>query len=346
MSEKLPLYRRLLIVLGIVVHGIVKWIWPVIHKVFFWHPLGTPTPVGSKCKHPYLWRFIGGVVYRVALMPIVLVVAWVVAVYALTHPPRAAVATTPEQYSLVCRDVMFTTDDGVSLSGWYINSLMAGNHDVITDQSWKQKRPAIVVCHGYRNARDELLSPLGIQLAKAGYDLLLFDFRGHGASGDAPVSFGTTEAADVMASVRFLQSLPGVDDQRIGILGTGMGGYAAILAGPRCPGVRCVVAIDTYPSVPSVFESMAQRLHAPNGLGTAFSWGMSAYFGHRLVDDSAVDSARSFNDRGLLLVTGSKSTRTPVEALQPIIAAASDSAAKLVVPGATRASAWKTPRPR
>jgi pimeloyl-ACP methyl ester carboxylesterase len=339
----MPLYRRMLIALAYVVHHVGKVtniFWPTMRKILFWHPFGAMMPA-SKSKHPYLWRFVGGVLYRVALLPLVVMGAWLVMIYSVTHPPRQAIAVTPDQFSLVCRDVRFNSDDGVIIKGWYINSLVAGGP--LTTENWKQRRPGVVLCHGYGGNRDQLLYPLGRELAQAGYDLLLLDFRGHGLSADAPVSFGTTEAADVMAAVRYLQSQSGVDEQRIGILGTGMGGYAAILAGPRCKGVRCVVAVDSYPSVPAVFENMAHRMHVPTELGTAFSWGMSAYFGHRLIDENAVDSSHNYTDRGLLLITGSRAESTPPADLEPIVAGAGGNIARLIVPGARDGQAANSP---
>lgn len=339
-----PLHRRLLIALGWLVHHLapgIKWVVRAFCKILFWHPLGKMLPAGKKAGFWWFKRLVGELAYRLALLPLLGAVVWVATIYAVTHPPRQAVATTPEQYSLICKDVQFTTDDGVTLKGWYVNSL-AANHPR-TDESWRELRPAVVMCHGYRGTRDQLLHPLGIQLAKAGYDLLLIDMRGHGLSDDAPVSFGTTEAADVIAAVRFLQDQPGVDDDRIGVLGSGMGGYAAILAGPRCKGVQCVVAMDTYPSVPLVFRRVAEQMHMPGELGTAFTWGMSAYFGHRLIDDNAADAARNFTDRGLLLVSGSADDRVRSEDLDPVITAASSNAARLVVPGARAGEAASNP---
>jgi uncharacterized protein len=307
-------------------------VWPCAGKVLFWHPFGAMMPINTKSRHPYFWRFVSGLAYRMALVPLLVAATWLVTIYSLTHPAHQAIAVTPEQFSLLCRDVQFDTDDGVTLKGWYINSLVSSGP--LTTENWKQRRPAVVLCHAYGATREQLLYPLGAELAQAGYDLLLIDFRGHGLSEDAPVSFGTTEAADVMAAVRFLQEQPGVDSQRIGILGMGMGGYAAMLAGPRCKGVHCVVAVDAYPSVPAVFENVARQLHVPASLGTAFSWGMSTYFGHRLIDDNAADAARSFSNAGLLLVSGGRAIRTPAKDLEPVVAAATSNVARLVVPGA------------
>ncbi len=307
-------------------------LWPKVRPVLFWHPLGQPMRAWREGKRSFGNCLIRSVAYRVALMPIVIAAAWLVALLSLTHPPRKALANFPEQFCMPYTDVSFTTADGVELTGWYMCSLAA--RDVMEDDKWKELRPAVVLCHGYGGSRDQLLFPLGQELIAAGYDVLLIDFRGHGRSGGAPVSFGLTEAADVQAAVQFLEDQPGVATDRIGVVGLGMGGHAAILAAPRCSGVKCVVALETYPSVQTLFRHQANRMHAPTVAGSSLAWGMSLYFGNRLLDHNAIESARDFGNRGLLLVSGSADTHAPAEELEPVIAASGAKAARLVVPGA------------
>lgn len=316
-------------------HRLVSWLRWLLSKVrlaLLWHPLGRPVPATQDHKHPRLRRWTWAVAYRLALLPVMLAAAWVVVLTGVTHPDRQETDTSPDRFALTYRDVSFISADSVKLNGWYLNSLVPGN--VLQDNKWKQLRPAVVLCHGYGATRDQLLYPIGKDLVQAGYDVLLMDFRGHGSSGDAPVSMGPTEVADVIAAVRFLQKQPGVNADRVGILGMGMGGYAAILAAPRCEGVRCVVAADTYPSVPTMLRQNFGRMHAPAVIGTTMGWGMSLYFGHRLLDDDAADAVQSFGDRALLLVTGQANTRTPAEDLEPIIAAGGVNTSRLIVPGA------------
>jgi len=309
--------------------------------VAIWHPLGRPGSEKRRGKYPRLWRAISAVAYRVALMPIFLVLAWVILLVGLTHPPRQAFAARPEQFGLSYRNVEFSSADGVKLRGWYVNSL--SKDDILLHEAWKRQRPAVVLCHGYGASRDQMLYPLGSELTSAGYDVLLMDFRGHGQSGDAPVSFGETEAADVAAAVQFLQSQPGVDPERIGVVGAGMGGYAAIVSGPRSKAVRCVVAVDTYPSVHTMLRRNARHARVPGTLGTAAAWGMGLYFGSRLMDDAAIEAVRNFGSRGLLLINGADNVRMPAEDLEPMIATATNTNARLIVPGATHGQALRRP---
>lgn len=44
-----------------------------------------------------------------------------------------------------------------------------------------QRPPVVVVAHGY-SADQAVMSPMARSLGKAGYDVLTFDFRGHGSN--------------------------------------------------------------------------------------------------------------------------------------------------------------------
>ena len=69
--------------------------------------------------------------------------------------------------------------------------------------------------------------------------MLLFDVRHHGESarGRKPLSYGPIEARDYIGAVNYLRSRPDVDGERIGAIGTSMGGniviYGTPSAGPR-----------------------------------------------------------------------------------------------------------------
>ena len=73
----------------------------------------------------------------------------------------------PEPPASHRRSLLFHTSDGKLLSGDF----------------WAQPHPAptIVICHGYRITRT-YLRPVAALEYKYGYNILLFDFRGHGDS--------------------------------------------------------------------------------------------------------------------------------------------------------------------
>ncbi len=143
-------------------------------------------------------------------------------------PEDPGAPATPADLGLEYETVSFATDDGVSLSGWFIPA--AG-----------EASTAVVVMHGFTGNRLPELAGFVPWLHER-HHVLQFDFRGHGESGSGRVTLGTHERRDVAAAVSFLQ---GRGIERIALFGISMGAAAAILAGPELP-VAAVVADAPY----------------------------------------------------------------------------------------------------
>jgi fermentation-respiration switch protein FrsA (DUF1100 family) len=123
-------------------------------------------------------------------------------------------------------DVSLSTDDGVELSGWYLPS---------------RNGAAVVVLHGASSTRTAVMDH-ATALHDMGYGVLLFDARGHGRSEGRTMDLGWYGDLDVAAAVDHLQTLPDVDDDRIGIVGMSMGGEEALGAAAGDQRIRAVVA--------------------------------------------------------------------------------------------------------
>jgi len=153
----------------------------------------------------------------------------------VVRPPRKPVEPTeegapahPGDIGLAHEDVRFTTDDGYTLDGWLI---AAG----------RETRAAVILMHGFSWHRLPWLTEF-VPWIQPRYNILQFDFRGHGNSDDALITLGTLEQRDVAAAVRFLQ---GRGYGPIALMGISMGGAVAITAAPDLP-VAAVVADAAY----------------------------------------------------------------------------------------------------
>lgn len=142
--------------------------------------------------------------------------------------PEAGGPATPAEVGLAYEDVRFTTDDGVTLSGWLIAAK-------------RPTRAAVILMHGYSWNRLPWLTAFVPWLAQR-YHVLQFDFRGHGESGDADITLGSAERRDVAAAVRLLESR-GLGP--LALMGISMGAAVAILSAPDLP-VAAVVADAPY----------------------------------------------------------------------------------------------------
>lgn len=111
------------------------------------------------------------------------------------HPFHSAVLATPYEYQIPCEDVTVVTPDGLSLAGWYMPCPDAAG--------------SAIFCHGYGGNRGQVLHVVSL-LKQHKFNILAFDFRGHGDSPGRTAAFGALEYQDVMGAEAFLrQRAPG-----------------------------------------------------------------------------------------------------------------------------------------
>lgn len=174
----------------------------------------------------------------------------------VVRPPRKAMQAeegepaTPADIGLSYEDVRFTTDDGYTLDGWLI-------------PSGRETRAAVVLMHGFSWHRLPWLTEF-VPWIQPRYNVLQFDFRGHGNSDDAPITLGTLEQRDVAAAVRFLA---GRGYGPIALMGISMGASVAIMAAPDLP-IAAVVADAAYARLENpIANRMRQGRYPLAGLG-------------------------------------------------------------------------------
>lgn len=107
-----------------------------------------------------------------------------------------------------------------------------------------ERRPAIVLCHGYTGVRSLYLPDNARILNDAGYVVLTFDYKGWGDS-DGPRSrlspYG--RVADAQAALTFLTTQPMVDSGKLGLYGTSYGGATVVWTAAVDQRVSCVVSV-------------------------------------------------------------------------------------------------------
>jgi len=140
----------------------------------------------------------------------------------LPDPPDAP--ASPADIGLEFEPVRFTTDDGVTLTGWLIPAA-------------RETRTAVIVMHGFSGNRLPELAAFVPWLHER-HHVLQFDFRGHGESEGTLVTLGAHERRDVAAAVRFVESR-GLGPTAL--FGISMGAATAIVSAPELP-VAAVVA--------------------------------------------------------------------------------------------------------
>ncbi|MEL7209060.1 MAG: alpha/beta fold hydrolase, partial [Actinomycetota bacterium] len=167
------------------------------------------------------------------------------------HPPRTPILRTPADRGLDFEEISFETDDGVTISGWFIPA--EGNRTVISNHFSPANR------YGFAGHLEGLDFAGGFEvdflpryeaLHDAGFGVLAYDLRSHGESGDGdpPVSgVGAFEWQEVLASIDYIRTRPDTAHDDISLMSMCMGANATINAMERSPeafaDVKSLIAI-------------------------------------------------------------------------------------------------------
>ena len=97
-----------------------------------------------------------------------------------------------------------------------------------------ERRPGIVLCHGFTGIRSLILGDYAKVFVEAGFVALTFDYRGYGGSeGTRRRLIPLEQIDDIRNAISFFETLPQVNPDRIGLWGTSFGGghapYAAAI---------------------------------------------------------------------------------------------------------------------
>lgn len=141
------------------------------------------------------------------------------------------------------RLVFFSSKDGAQLCGEF----------------WAQPHaaPTIILCHGFRISRNHMRPVAALQY-EFGYNVLLFDFRGHGESDSIATTGGNAEVRDLEAALvvarQQQETLPG----KLIIHGFSMGAATALLLPPQ-PDVAGIIADSPYARLDEILRRMVRQ---------------------------------------------------------------------------------------
>lgn len=221
-------------------------------------------------------------------------------------PVRRKLGEYPE--GIDPEEVWIVSEDSTSLFGIFL----AG----------ESGRPGIVLCHGYFRDHSEPLD-VAVSLNQAGYNVLLFDFRGSGRSEGDHTTAGYLEVWDVLAAVHWLKDK--TSGQPIGVLGISMGAAAAITAATETEDIAAIVADSPFAHLEGVMREHVREI-VPHPLLEPLAWA-SIRFGNQISGGNyrevrPVDSVRKLKSTPIFVIYGERDEFISSDQVNELIQAA------------------------
>ncbi|MBX7218996.1 MAG: alpha/beta fold hydrolase [Blastocatellia bacterium] len=171
------------------------------------------------------------------------------------------------QKRVVYREVFFNSFDGTRLHGWFLRS-----------GRWQ---PTVIALHGVTGNRTSMMR-FALLLYAAGFNVFVFDGRGHGLSEGNFVTYGYHEVRDVEAVIDYLIREQQVREKTIGLLGMSMGAAIALQVAARETRVRAVWAESPFSSLERISaEYIADTTRLPETVLKPFTWSAGYVAGMR-----------------------------------------------------------------
>jgi esterase/lipase len=154
-------------------------------------------------------------------------------------------AVNPQSYLLNSYiPLNFTDHFGGEHEGWLLLGLRGA--------------PAVILSPGYESNRSDLLA-LGTVLRDNHFNVYIFNFHGQKAK-EGRSNLGPRQASDLLAAIATVTKQPDVNTGRVGLFGTSVGGYAALVAAEQESKVRAVAVDTTYTTPEEMFDLQIEHL--------------------------------------------------------------------------------------
>lgn len=163
----------------------------------------------------------------------------------LSHLRRPHINNFMKKQEVEYEEIIIPSTDGLKLRGWWLEAAKGA--------------ATVVVLHGVTQNRTRVLRA-AIVLRRAGFNVLVFDGRGHGQSEGRHITYGFHERRDVEVAVEWLITEKKVDTERIGLAGESMGAAITLQVAAHYPKVKAVWADSPFASLRRVTKEYVSRI--------------------------------------------------------------------------------------
>jgi alpha-beta hydrolase superfamily lysophospholipase len=171
------------------------------------------------------------ILFVFVLIVLFLVVVFLVLLHLGFRAPRIVEQSTPKDLSLEYQDISILSKNNKKLYGWFLPI--------------KNSQKTIIILHGW-GGNIEMMLPIALPFHRAGFNVLLFDSRGHGQSDSDTFSSLPRFAGDLDASIDWLKSTHSKASQKIVLLGHSVGAGAVLLSASKRTDIGAVISISAF----------------------------------------------------------------------------------------------------
>ena len=170
----------------------------------------------------------------------------------LFYFPTRDEPATPAAWGLKFETIGFISADDTALHGWFIPA---------KGKTAKSAKATVVFSHGNAGSIGHHLG-FCTWLAVAGYNVVIYDYRGFGKSGGTPDRRGMID--DVKAAFAYARQRPDIDTSRLISYGHSLGGAQSVTALGESPvkGLRAIVIDGAFASYQKMAEVVGGQIGA------------------------------------------------------------------------------------
>ena len=251
--------------------------------------------------------------------------------HSMTTVERVPIEGNPALLGLSYEEVSFPSiDDDLTLHGWYLPV--------------QDSESVIIMIHGADgNRADSSIGMLEIAsgLVEHGYNVLMFDLRGHGESEGNRMSAGFYEKRDLLGAVDYVK---GRGFERIGVLGFSVGAATALTGTAENDDVDAVVADSSFADLKEMMDpEFSKRTKFPKFFLGPLLFMVKIMYGVDFNAIKPVESVPRIEPRPILFIHGELDETVPLEHAYRLRAASQNPESQLwVVPEAGHVRAYIT----
>lgn len=211
----------------------------------------------------------------------------------LSTTVRGYPSRTPAAVGLAYSEIEFPAAvDGVTIRGWWVPA--AGSDRTV------------VFLHGKDNNRS---SGPALEVARAlnaaGYNALLFDFRGCGYSDGERYSLGYFEVRDVSGAIDYLAARHPEAAERVAVIGFSMGAATALLATGQDRRIQAAITDSAYADVIDLLErEIPRQSRLPSLITWPVVWMGQILQGYDISSIRPIETLAALDGRSVFLIHG------------------------------------------